>query len=36
VIGRIALFRDLSELQHLRKEVERSQRLAAVGILAAG
>ena len=36
VIGRIALFRDLSELQHLRKEVERSQRLAAVGSLAAG
>jgi two-component system sensor histidine kinase HydH len=36
VIGRIALFRDLSELQHLRKEVERSQRLTAVGILAAG
>jgi two-component system sensor histidine kinase HydH len=35
-IGRIALFRDLSELQHLRKEVERSQRLAAVGSLAAG
>ena len=36
LIGRIALFRDLSELQHLRKEVERSQRLAAVGSLAAG
>jgi two-component system sensor histidine kinase HydH len=36
MIGRIALFRDLSELQHLRKEVERSQRLAAVGSLAAG
>ena len=36
VFGRIALFRDLSELQHLRKEVERSQRLAAVGSLAAG
>lgn len=33
--GRIALFRDLSELQHLRKEVERSQRFAAVGRLAA-
>ncbi len=36
LIGRIALFRDLSELQHLRNEVERSQRLAAVGSLAAG
>jgi two-component system sensor histidine kinase HydH len=36
MIGRIVLFRDLSELQHLRKEVERSQRLAAVGSLAAG
>jgi len=36
VIGRIAIFRDLSELQHLRMEVERSQRLAAVGSLAAG
>ena len=36
LIGRIALFRDLSELRHLRNEVERSQRLAAVGSLAAG
>ncbi len=36
LIGRIALLRDLSELQHLRKEVERNQRLAAVGSLAAG
>lgn len=36
LIGRIALVRDLSELQHLRSEVERSQRLAAVGSLAAG
>jgi two-component system sensor histidine kinase HydH len=36
LIGRIALFRDLSELQHLRNEVERSKRLAAVGSLAAG
>jgi two-component system sensor histidine kinase HydH len=35
IIGRIALFRDLSELQRLRKEVERNQRLAAVGRLAA-
>jgi two-component system sensor histidine kinase HydH len=35
VTGRIALFRDLSELQRLRREVERSQRLAAVGRLAA-
>jgi two-component system sensor histidine kinase HydH len=36
LIGRIALVRDLSELKHLRTEVERSQRLAAVGSLAAG
>jgi len=36
LVGRIALLRDLSELQHLRKEVERSQRMAAVGSLAAG
>jgi two-component system sensor histidine kinase HydH len=36
LIGRIALFRDLSELQHQRNEVERSKRLAAVGSLAAG
>ncbi len=36
LIGRIALVRDLSELRHLRSEVERSQRLAAVGSLAAG
>ena len=36
LIGRIALVRDLSELQHLRSEVERSRRLAAVGSLAAG
>jgi len=36
LIGRIALFRDLSELQRLRLEVERSRRLAAVGSLAAG
>ncbi len=35
-IGRIALLRDLSELQRLRDEVERSRRLAAVGSLAAG
>jgi len=35
LIGRIALFRDLSELQRLRGEVERSRRLAAVGRLAA-
>ncbi|HNQ00949.1 MAG: PAS domain-containing protein [Syntrophobacterales bacterium] len=36
LIGRIGLFRDLSELQRLRLEVERSRRLAAVGSLAAG
>jgi two-component system, NtrC family, sensor histidine kinase HydH len=36
LIGRIALVRDLSELKHLRNEVELSQRLAAVGSLAAG
>lgn len=34
LIGRIALLRDLSEIQRLRREVERSQRLAAVGRLA--
>jgi len=35
LIGRIALLRDLSELRRLRKEVERSQRFAAIGRLAA-
>ena len=34
LMGRIALLRDLSEIQRLRREVERSQRLAAVGRLA--
>ena len=34
LMGRIALLRDLSEIQRLRREVERSRRLAAVGRLA--
>lgn len=35
-LGYVVLFRDLSEIQHLKKEVERRERLAAVGKLAAG
>jgi two-component system sensor histidine kinase HydH len=34
--GQVLLLRDLSEVQALRREVVRSQRLAAVGMLAAG
>lgn len=34
--GHIILFRDLTEVQHLKKEVERSRRLASLGRLAAG
>ncbi len=34
--GFIILFRDLTEIRHLQKEIIRSQRLAAVGSLAAG
>lgn len=35
-LGNILLFRDLSEIQHLKKEIERSARLASIGKLAAG
>ena len=34
--GYIVLFRDLTEIQHLRKEIDRSRRLASIGRLAAG
>lgn len=36
ILGYIILFRDLSEVQELKKEVERSTRLASIGRLAAG
>jgi two-component system sensor histidine kinase HydH len=36
LLGNIVLFRDLSELQELKGEVERSRRLASLGKLAAG
>jgi len=35
-LGYILLFKDLSDVKALRKEIERSQRLASVGRLAAG
>ncbi len=35
-LGYIILFRDLTEVQSLKKEVERSRRLASIGRLAAG
>jgi two-component system, NtrC family, sensor histidine kinase HydH len=35
-LGHIVLLRDLTEIRRLRKEVERSQRLASLGRLAAG
>lgn len=35
-LGYILLFKDLTEVQNLRKEITRSQRLASVGSLAAG
>ncbi len=35
-LGHIILFRDLTEIQELKREVERSQRLASLGKLAAG
>src|SRR5271157_4269202 len=35
-LGFVMLFRDITEVQHLKKEMERSQRLASVGSLAAG
>ncbi|MBN2568577.1 MAG: PAS domain-containing protein [Deltaproteobacteria bacterium] len=34
--GYIILFRDLTEIRHLRKEIERNRRLASIGSLAAG
>lgn len=34
--GEVILFRDLTEIRRLRREVERSQRLASLGRLAAG
>ncbi|MBN1615229.1 MAG: PAS domain-containing protein [Deltaproteobacteria bacterium] len=34
--GRVILFRDLTEMQHLKREVAKSQRLASLGSLAAG
>ncbi len=35
-MGHIILFRDLTEIQELKREVERTQRLASLGRLAAG
>lgn len=35
-LGYVVLFRDITEVQHLKREMARSQRLAAVGSLAAG
>ena len=35
-LGHVVLFKDLSEVRSLRKEIARSQRLASVGRLAAG
>ena len=35
-MGWVILFRDLSEIRHLKKEILRSQRLASIGQLAAG
>ncbi len=35
-LGAILLFRDVTELRHLKEEVARSQRLASLGSLAAG
>ncbi len=35
-LGYVILFRDLTEIQHLRKEIDRSKRLASIGSLAAG
>jgi len=36
LLGEVLLFRDLTEVQELKKEVERNQRLASIGRLAAG
>ena len=35
-LGHVILFRDMTEVQNLKKEVERTQRLASLGRLAAG
>ncbi|NQU12639.1 MAG: PAS domain-containing protein [Desulfobacteraceae bacterium] len=35
-LGYVVLFRDLTQMEHLKREVQRSQRLASVGRLAAG
>ena len=35
-LGWVILFRDLTEIQHLKKEIAQSQRLASIGRLAAG
>jgi two-component system sensor histidine kinase HydH len=35
-LGYVILFRDLTEIQQLRKEIDRSKRLASIGRLAAG
>jgi two-component system sensor histidine kinase HydH len=35
-LGYVILFRDITEIQHLKKEITRSQRLASLGNLAAG
>lgn len=35
-LGYVFLFRDMTEIRHLKREVERSQRLASLGSLAAG
>jgi len=35
-LGWVILFRDLTEIQHLKREILRSQRLASIGSLAAG
>jgi len=36
LLGEVLLFRDLTEFQELKKEVERNRRLASIGSLAAG
>jgi two-component system sensor histidine kinase HydH len=35
-LGYVFLFRDMTEIRHLKREIERSQRLASLGSLAAG
>jgi two-component system sensor histidine kinase HydH len=36
ILGRIVLFRDLTEVRGLQREIETSRRLASIGMLAAG